>query len=74
VQHLTLASIKRHELFQIKFPGKRAPSSASRRVYISERLKSKLEEAKITDLRFAESKDKLGKVWKPHFPIIEFEK
>lgn len=43
-------------------------------VYISERLKSKLEEAKITDIGFAESKDKLGKVWKPHFPIIEFEK
>ncbi len=43
-------------------------------VYVSERLKTKLEEAKITDIGFAESKDKLGKVWKPYFPIIEFEK
>lgn len=42
--------------------------------YVSERLKSKLENAEITDIGFAENKEKLGKMWKPHFPIIEFEK
>jgi len=42
--------------------------------YISKRLKNKLEEAKITDIGFAESKEELGKMWKPHFPIIEFSK
>ena len=41
-------------------------------IYISERLKNKLEKSKITDIGFAESKEKLGKVWKPYFPIIEF--
>ncbi|MFT5567218.1 MAG: hypothetical protein ACI9AT_000248 [Ulvibacter sp.] len=40
--------------------------------YISERLKVKLEEAKICDVGFAETKEELGKVWKPYFPIIEF--
>ena len=43
-------------------------------VYMSERLKNKLENAKITDIGFAENKEKLGKIWKLHFPIIEFEK
>jgi len=43
-------------------------------IYVSERLKNKLENAKITDIRFAENKEELGKMWKPHFPIIEFEK
>ena len=42
--------------------------------YVSERLKNKLENAKITDIRFAKNKEKLGKMWKPHFPIIEFQK
>jgi hypothetical protein len=31
------------------------------------------EKKKITDIGFAETKEELGKVWKPHFPIIEFE-
>src|SRR5690606_29612722 len=43
-------------------------------IYVSERLKNKLENAKITDIRFAENKEKLGEMWKPNFPIIEFEK
>lgn len=43
-------------------------------IYVSERLKNKLEKAKITDIGFAESKEKLGKMWKPHFPTVEFEK
>ena len=43
-------------------------------VYVSERFKNKLENAKITDIGFAENKEKLGIMWKPHFPIIEFEK
>ncbi|MFD0862537.1 hypothetical protein ACFQ1M_09995 [Sungkyunkwania multivorans] len=43
-------------------------------IYVSERLKNKLESAKITGIGFAESKEKLGKMWKPHFPIIEFER
>lgn len=42
-------------------------------VYVSERLKNELENAKITDIGFAESKEKLGVVWKPNFPLIEFE-
>jgi len=41
--------------------------------YVSERLKNSLSENGITDLGFAESKNQLGEVWKPHFPIIEFE-
>ena len=43
-------------------------------VYVSERLKNKLENAKITDIGFAKNKEKLGKMWKSHFPIIEFKK
>lgn len=43
-------------------------------VYVSERFKNKMEAAQITDIGFADSKEKLGKVWKPHFPIIEFIK
>jgi hypothetical protein len=43
-------------------------------VYVSERFKNKLENAKISDIGFAENKEKLGKMWKPHFPIIEFKK
>lgn len=42
-------------------------------VYISEKLKNKLEIAQIGDLGFADGKEKLGKMWKPHFPIIEFD-
>ncbi len=42
-------------------------------VYVSERLKNKLEKAKITDIGFTESKERLSVVWKPHFPLIEFE-
>ena len=42
-------------------------------VYVSERLKNKLEKEKITDIGFAENKERLGAVWKPHFPVIEFE-
>jgi hypothetical protein len=41
-------------------------------IYVSKRFKKKLELAKITEIRFAENKEELGKVWKPHFPIIEF--
>jgi hypothetical protein len=41
--------------------------------YVSERLKNKLSMNRITDIGFAETKEELGKVWKPHFPIIEFE-
>jgi hypothetical protein len=41
-------------------------------IYVSERFKNKLENAEITDIGFAESKEELGKVWKPHYPIIEF--
>ena len=43
-------------------------------IFVSERLKIKLENAKITDVGFAENKDKLGIMWQPHFPIIAFEK
>ncbi|RRO11750.1 hypothetical protein EIG84_12955 [Flavobacteriaceae bacterium 14752] len=43
-------------------------------IYVSEKLKNKLESAKITEIGFAENKQKLGKMWKPHFPVIEFEK
>lgn len=42
-------------------------------IYVSERLKNWLEAANVTDIGFADSKDKLGKVWKPHFPTIEFQ-
>lgn len=42
-------------------------------IYVSDRLKNRLESANVTDIGFANSKDKLGKVWKPHFPIIKFE-
>ena len=42
-------------------------------VYVSERLKNKLEKGKITDIGFAENKENLGAVWKSHFPLIEFE-
>jgi hypothetical protein len=41
--------------------------------YVSERFKNLLLDNDINDISFAESKEELGKVWKPHFPIIEFE-
>lgn len=41
-------------------------------IYVSERLKNKLEEAKITGIGFAESREKLSKVWQPLYPRIEF--
>ncbi|WP_409662562.1 hypothetical protein [Flavobacterium sp.] len=41
-------------------------------IYVSEKLKNKLENAQITDIGFAENKERLGIMWKPHFPIIEF--
>jgi hypothetical protein len=40
--------------------------------YISERLKISLITNNITDIGFAETKEELGIVWKPHFPVIEF--
>jgi hypothetical protein len=40
--------------------------------YISERLMNKLIDADITGVGFADGKEKLGKVWKPYFPEIEF--
>ncbi len=43
-------------------------------IYVSERLKNKLENAKITNIQFSEDKEKFRKIWKPHFPRIEFEK
>jgi hypothetical protein len=42
-------------------------------VYVSDRLKSKLENAQISDIGFAENKEQLGIMWKPEFPIIEFD-
>ena len=42
-------------------------------VYVSERLKIKLLNAQISDIGFAENKEPLGEVWKPHFPEIEFD-
>lgn len=42
-------------------------------VYVSERLKNKLEKEEITGIGFAENKENLGAVWKSHFPLIEFE-
>ena len=42
-------------------------------IYVSESLKSKLESENITDVSFAENKEQIGKVWKPYFPIIEFD-
>ena len=42
-------------------------------VYVSQRLKNKLENAQISDIGFAEDKEKLGIMWKPEFPIIEFD-
>ena len=41
--------------------------------YISDKMKNLLISSKITDIDFAEIKEELGIVWKPHFPIIEFE-
>src|SRR5690606_2569052 len=43
-------------------------------VYVSQRLKNKLEDAQVVDIGFAENIEKLGKMWKSHFPIIEFKK
>tara|TARA_B110000902_G_C14037546_1_gene486486 strand:- start:57 stop:725 length:669 start_codon:yes stop_codon:yes gene_type:complete len=40
--------------------------------YVSERLKDKLQKAKITDIGFAYDKEQLGIMWKPNYPIIEF--
>ncbi|WP_298900089.1 hypothetical protein [uncultured Psychroserpens sp.] len=40
--------------------------------YVSERLKNKLQKSKITDIGFAHDKEQLGKMWQPHYPIIEF--
>jgi hypothetical protein len=41
--------------------------------YISERLKNKLINAGISDVDFAYGKEKLGEMWKPLFPVIEFD-
>ncbi|EAS19042.1 hypothetical protein BBFL7_00491 [Flavobacteria bacterium BBFL7] len=41
-------------------------------IYISERLKNKLEQSQITDIGFADHKEQLGTVWKPYFPLVEF--
>ena len=41
--------------------------------YISQRFKDLLLKKNIADIGFAETKEDLGKVWKPHFPVIEFE-
>ncbi|WP_111127028.1 hypothetical protein [Mesonia sp. K7] len=41
--------------------------------YVSERFKNKMEKEKITDIRFAERKEQLNKIWQPMFPIIEFD-
>jgi len=54
------------DLFQIPF--------YSWGTYVSEKLKSKLELNSISDVGFAEIKDELGIVWKPHFPQMKFEK
>ena len=43
-------------------------------VYVSERFKTKCIQSKINDVGFGESKEDLGIVWKPKFPVIEFEK
>ena len=42
-------------------------------VYVSENLKNKLENAQISDIGFAKNKENLGIMWKPNFPIIEFD-
>ncbi|MFB6320807.1 hypothetical protein [Saccharicrinis sp. FJH54] len=41
--------------------------------YVSERFKDLLINNNIKDIGFADTKEELGKVWKQHFPIIEFE-
>lgn len=41
--------------------------------YISDRLRTQLLSAHITDIGFAENTEPLGEVWKPHFPKIEFD-
>lgn len=41
--------------------------------YISERLKEKLIMNNIKDIRFAETNNELGPVWKQHYPTIEFD-
>lgn len=40
--------------------------------YVSERFKKLLENNKITDIEFAESKEELESVWKEHYPILEY--
>jgi len=40
--------------------------------YVSNRLKNRLEETNITDVIFVDSKNESGRIWKPLFPIIEF--
>lgn len=42
-------------------------------IYVSERFKELLVTNNITHIGFAETKEELGKVWKPHFPDIRFE-
>lgn len=41
---------------------------------MSDRLKDKLQKAKITDIGFAYDKEQLGGMWKSNYPIIEFKK
>lgn len=41
--------------------------------YVSERFKQLMQDNGITDIAFAETKEELGKVWKPYFPNIRFE-
>ena len=41
--------------------------------YVSERFMNLLLENNINDVGFAKSTDEIGKVWKPYFPLIEFE-
>lgn len=43
-------------------------------VYISERFFDKIKTSQLLDVLFAKSKDDIGKVWKPYFPIVEFSK
>jgi hypothetical protein len=41
--------------------------------YISDRFKALLLNNKISDVKFASSNSELNELWKPHYPIIEFE-
>ena len=54
------------DLFQIPF--------YSSGIYVSKRFFDSINENKLTDVAFGRTKDDIGIVWKPYFPIIEFKK